>query len=75
MNLFLMLGAAGLSHEFFGERLFPIGTVYDPFISRGLDAMNYACYQDARFMIVTLEVDHWSKWHLQSFVKLILIPI
>ncbi|MDA9973423.1 transketolase [Alphaproteobacteria bacterium] len=52
MNLFLMLGAAGLSHELFGERLFPIGTVYDPFISRGLDAMNYACYQDARFMIV-----------------------
>ncbi len=52
MNLFLMLGAAGLSHEFFGERLFPIGTVYDPFISRGLDAMNYACYQDARFIIV-----------------------
>lgn len=52
MNLFLLLGAAGLSHELFGERLFPIGTVYDPFISRGLDAMNYACYQDARFMIV-----------------------
>ena len=52
MNLFLMLGAAGLSHELFGERLFPIGTVYDPFIARGLDAMNYACYQDARFMIV-----------------------
>ena len=52
MNLFLMLGAAGLSHELFGERLFPIGTVYDPFISRGLDAMNYACYQDARFMII-----------------------
>ena len=52
MNLFLMLGAAGLSHELFGERLFPIGTVYDPFIARGLDAMNYACYQNARFIIV-----------------------
>ena len=52
MNLFLMLGAAGLSHELFGERLFPVGTVYDPFIARGLDAMNYACYQDARFMLV-----------------------
>ena len=52
MNLFLLLGAAGLSHELFGERLFPVGTVYDPFISRGLDAMNYACYQDARFMII-----------------------
>ncbi len=52
MNLFLLLGAAGLSHSLFGKRLIPIGTVYDPFIARGLDAMNYACYQDARFMIV-----------------------
>ena len=52
MNLFLMLGAAGLSHSLFGERLLPIGTVYDPFIARGLDALNYACYQDSRFMIV-----------------------
>lgn len=52
MNLFLLLGAAGLSHSIFGKRLIPIGTVYDPFVSRGLDALNYACYQDARFMIV-----------------------
>ncbi len=52
MNLFLLLGAAGLSHSLFGERLLPIGTVYDPFVARGLDALNYACYQDARFMIV-----------------------
>jgi pyruvate dehydrogenase E1 component len=52
MNLFLLLGAAGLSHSLFGERLIPIGTVYDPFIARGLDALNYACYQDARFIIV-----------------------
>ncbi|MDV7340486.1 transketolase [Terasakiella sp. A23] len=52
MNLFLMLGAAGLSHSLFGKRLLPIGTVYDPFVCRGLDALNYACYQDARFMIV-----------------------
>lgn len=52
MNLFLMLGAAGLSHSLFGKRLIPIGTVYDPFVARGLDALNYACYQDARFMIV-----------------------
>ena len=40
------------SHELFGARLLPIGTLYDPFIARGLDALNYACYQDARFMIV-----------------------
>ncbi|MEM8975919.1 MAG: transketolase, partial [Pseudomonadota bacterium] len=52
MNLFLTLGAAGLSHTLFGERLIPIGTLYDPFISRGLDALNYACYQDARFILV-----------------------
>ncbi|QQA42576.1 transketolase-like TK C-terminal-containing protein [Pelagovum pacificum] len=52
MNLFLLLGAAGLSHQLFGKRLIPIGTVYDPFVHRGLDALNYACYQDARFMIV-----------------------
>ena len=52
MNLFLLLGAAGLSHSLFGKRLIPIGTLYDPFIARGLDALNYACYQDARFMVV-----------------------
>ena len=52
MNLFLLLGAAGLSHSLFGQRLLPIGTLYDPFISRGLDALNYACYQDARFLLV-----------------------
>nr|WP_211097943.1 1-deoxy-D-xylulose-5-phosphate synthase N-terminal domain-containing protein [Ahrensia kielensis] len=52
MNLFLLLGAAGLSHSLFGKRVIPIGTVYDPFVARGLDALNYACYQDARFMIV-----------------------
>ncbi len=52
MNLFLALGAAGLSHSLFGKRLIPIGTVYDPFVCRGLDALNYACYQDARFMII-----------------------
>jgi len=51
-NLFLMLTALGLSGDVFGERLLPIGTVYDPFIARGLDALNYGCYQDARFMLV-----------------------
>ena len=51
-NLFIVLAAMGLSHELFGERLLPIGTLYDPFIARGLDALNYACYQDARFILV-----------------------
>lgn len=51
-NLFLQLAAMGLSHQIFGARLLPIGTLYDPFIARGLDALNYACYQDSRFMLV-----------------------
>jgi len=51
-NLFILLAALGLAHETFGHRLLPIGTLYDPFIARGLDALNYACYQDARFMVV-----------------------
>ena len=51
MNLFLLLAAAGLSHEVFGRRLIPVGTLYDPFIERGLDALNYACYGDARFIV------------------------
>ena len=51
-NLFLLLAALGLTAPLFGVRLLPIGTLYDPFISRGLDALNYACYQDARFILV-----------------------
>ena len=51
-NLFLMLAALGLSGPMFGSRLIPIGTIYDPFIARGLDALNYGCYQDARFLLV-----------------------
>ena len=51
MNLFILLSALGLSHHINGARLLPVGTLYDPFIERGLDALNYACYQDARFMI------------------------
>jgi pyruvate dehydrogenase E1 component len=52
-NLFLLLGAAGLSHALHGARVLPIGTVYDPFVNRGLDALIYACYQDARFLLVS----------------------
>jgi pyruvate dehydrogenase E1 component len=52
MNLFILLSALGLSYTINGERLLPIGSLYDPFIARGLDALNYACYQDARFILV-----------------------
>jgi pyruvate dehydrogenase E1 component len=51
-NLFLMLAALGLAGDHFGARLLPVGTLYDPFVNRGLDALTYACYQDARFIVV-----------------------
>lgn len=51
-NFFLALTALGLSAPHFGTRLLPVGTVYDPFIARGLDALNYGCYSDARFLLV-----------------------
>jgi pyruvate dehydrogenase E1 component len=51
-NFFLALTSLGLAAPHFGTRLFPVGTVYDPFIARGLDALNYGCYQDARFLLV-----------------------
>jgi len=51
-NFFIMLASLGLAAPHFGTRLLPIGTVYDPFISRGLDALNYGCYQDSRFLLV-----------------------
>lgn len=52
-NLFLALGAVGLSDSLFGHRLFPVGTLYDPFISRGLDALNYSIYSGARFILAS----------------------
>ena len=51
MNLFMMLGMLGISAELLDELLIPIGTVYDPFVLRGLDAFVYALYSKARFII------------------------
>jgi pyruvate dehydrogenase E1 component len=51
MNLFLMLGQLGLAGELSDQRLLPIGTVYDPFVLRGLDAFINATYQGARFVV------------------------
>ena len=50
-NLFLMLGALGLTRELSGVTLLPIGTLYDPFVTRGLDALYHALYSGARFVV------------------------
>ena len=51
-NLFLALGAFGLSRELSGVPLLPIGTLYDPFITRGLDALYHALYSGGKFIVV-----------------------
>jgi pyruvate dehydrogenase E1 component len=50
-NLFLLLGAFGLARELYGETLLPIGTLYDPFVTRGLDALYHALYSGSRFVV------------------------
>lgn len=51
MNLFTLLGQLGLSWDHSEQRLIPIGTVYDPFVLRGLDAFIYSVYSGAKFII------------------------
>jgi pyruvate dehydrogenase E1 component len=52
MNLFMWLSQFGLTAELFDEPLVPIGTVYDPFIARGLDALVHALYIGSRFILL-----------------------
>jgi pyruvate dehydrogenase E1 component len=52
MNLFLAIGQLGLTREYQREQLFPIGTVYDPFVCRGLDALIYGLYSGSRFVVL-----------------------
>jgi pyruvate dehydrogenase E1 component len=51
-NLFLLLGALGLTAELSGTTLLPVGTLYDPFVPRGLDALSHALYAGGRFVVV-----------------------
>jgi pyruvate dehydrogenase E1 component len=51
MNLFLLLGQLGLAFDLSDQCLLPVGTVYDPFVLRGLDAFIYSVYSGARFIV------------------------
>lgn len=51
MNLFMLLGMLGLSYDHSNQPLIPIGTVYDPFVLRGLDAFIYSVYSGSKFII------------------------
>lgn len=52
MNLFSLLGQLGLTGSTFGVNIAPVGTVYDTFISRGLDALVYGLYCGSSFVLV-----------------------
>lgn len=49
-NFYLALAMFGLSHEFNDEVLLPLGTIYDPFVARGLDALIYGVYSGSKFI-------------------------
>lgn len=49
-NFYLALSMLGLAPEMHGEMLWPIGTIYDPFVERGLDALKYGTYAHAKFI-------------------------
>ena len=51
MNLFVLLGQLGLAWDLSDQPLLAIGTVYDPFVLRGLDAFIHAVYSGARFVV------------------------
>jgi pyruvate dehydrogenase E1 component len=51
-NLFMQLAMLGLAGELYGQPLLPIGTVYDPFVCRALDAFIYGLYSHSRFIAI-----------------------
>lgn len=51
MNLFMLLGALGLSDIHSHQKLIPVGTVYDPFVLRGLDSLVHGVYSGSRFIV------------------------
>jgi len=50
MNFFMLISMLGLSYELCGQHLLPIGTVYDPFVLRGLDALIYGLYGGSKMV-------------------------
>ena len=51
-NFFSLLASLGLSREINGTLLFPVGTVYDVFLKRGLDMLANGIYSNSRFILV-----------------------
>ncbi|EGD41422.1 pyruvate dehydrogenase E1 component [Nocardioidaceae bacterium Broad-1] len=52
VNLVGLLGELGTTWSRWGERLIPIATLYDPFVSRALEPWSYGIYAGAQSILV-----------------------
>jgi pyruvate dehydrogenase E1 component len=52
VNLVSLLGELGTTWSRWGERLIPIATIYDPFVSRALEPWSYGIYAGGQSIII-----------------------
>lgn len=52
VNLVGVLGELGVTWSRWGEQLIPIGTIYDPFVSRALEPWSYGIYAGGQSILV-----------------------
>ncbi|MFD4327334.1 transketolase C-terminal domain-containing protein [Nocardioides sp. NPDC058538] len=52
VNLVSLLGELGATWSRWGERLIPIATIYDPFVSRALEPWSYGMYAGGQSILV-----------------------
>jgi pyruvate dehydrogenase E1 component len=52
VNLVSLLGELGVTWSRWGEQLIPIGTIYDPFVSRALEPWSYGIYAGGQSILV-----------------------
>jgi pyruvate dehydrogenase E1 component len=52
VNLVCLLGELGATWSRWGERLIPIATLYDPFVSRALEPWSYGIYSGGQSIII-----------------------
>ncbi|WP_084516387.1 transketolase-like TK C-terminal-containing protein [Microtetraspora niveoalba] len=52
VNLVGLLGELGATWSRWGQRLIPIGTIYDPFVSRALEPWSYGIYAGGQSILV-----------------------
>jgi pyruvate dehydrogenase E1 component len=52
VNLVCLLGELGATWSRWGQRLIPVGTLYDPFVSRALEPWSYGIYAGGQSILI-----------------------